>query len=63
MATKVINGVYGPSLSELGGETKTEAVLYVEQDLTATQQAQARENIGVAGLAQVAYLGTPIGTV
>lgn len=60
---KIVNGGNSPTLSELGGETKTEAVLYVEQDLTATQQAQARRNIGVAGLTQVAYLGTPIGTV
>ena len=63
MATKVINGDYGPSLNELGGEEKTEAVLYVEQELTATQQTQARANIGVAGRAQVAYLGMPVGQV
>lgn len=60
---KIVNGGNSPTLAELGGETKTEAVLYVEQDLTATQKEQARHNIGVAGKAQVAYLGTPIGTV
>ena len=63
MATRLINDTTHTPISSLGGETKTEAVLYVEQDLTATQQAQARENMGVAGANQVAYLGTPIGTV
>lgn len=61
MATKLINGVYHTSIHELGGGA-TESVLYIEQDLTTEQKAQARTNIGVAGATEVAYLGTPVGT-
>lgn len=61
MATKLINGVYHTSIHELGGGS-TESVLYVAQELTASQQAQARTNIGVAGASEVAYLGSPVGT-
>lgn len=59
--TQLINGVYHTSFRELGGGS-TESVLYVEQELTATQQAQARTNIGVAGATEVAYLGSTVGT-
>lgn len=45
MATKLINGVYHTSIHELGGGA-TESVLYIEQDLTTEQKAQARTNIG-----------------
>lgn len=62
MATKLINGVYHTSIHELGGGGATESVLYIEQDLTTEQKAQARTNIGVAGDTEVAYLGTPVGT-
>jgi len=62
MATKLINGVYHTSIHELGGGGPTESVLYVAQELTASQQAQARTNIGVAGASEVAYLGSPVGT-
>ena len=61
MATKLINGVYHTSIHELGGGA-TESVLYIEQDLTTEQKAQARTNIGVASDTEVAYLGTPVGT-
>lgn len=62
MATKLISGVYHTSIHELGGDSPSEAVLYVEQDLTTEQKAQARTNIGVAGAAEVAYLGSVVGT-
>ena len=61
MATKLINGVYHTSIHELSGSA-TESVLYIEQDLTTEQKAQARSNIGVASDTEVAYLGTPVGT-
>lgn len=60
---KVVNGGNSPTLSELGGETRTEAVLYVGQELTASQQAQARANIGVVWSGEVAYLGDVVGQV
>ena len=63
MNTQLINGVYHTSFRELGGGGSSESVLYVEQDLTSEQQAQARTNIGVAGKTEVAYLGTAVGTV
>lgn len=63
MATQIINGVYHTSISDLGGGGSTEAVLYVAQTLTTEQQAQARDNIGVAGESEVAYVGNVVGTV
>ena len=63
MATRLINGVYHTTISELGGGGSTEAVLYTEQTLTSEQQAQARTNIGVAGGTEVVYLGNVVGTV
>lgn len=62
MATQLINGVYHTSISDLGPGGSSEAVLYTEQDLTTEQKAQARTNIGVAGAAEVAYLGSVVGT-
>lgn len=64
MATKVVNDLYHPSISSLRPtEDATEDVLYVEQELSPTQQAQARRNIGVAGASEVAYLGDIVGKV
>ena len=62
MATRLINGVYHTSISDLGGGGSSEAVLYTEQDLTTEQKAQARTNIGVAGASEVVYLGSVVGT-
>lgn len=66
MATKVVNGGETVTLAELRALApyqESEAVLYIEQTLAPTQQAQARINIGVAGKTEVAYLGNIIGTV
>ena len=63
MATKLINEMERVPIRALSGETRTEAVLYVEQELTAIQRAQARKNIKVASISEVAYLGSPITSV
>ena len=66
MATKVVGGgeiVTFADLRALAPRQDSEAVLYVEQTLAPTQQAQARSNIGVAGKNEVIYLGNIIGTV
>lgn len=63
MATKVVNDYYHPSISSLHNDEGTENVLYIEQDLSPSQQRQARENIGGAGASEVAYLGDIVGKV
>lgn len=64
MATQVITSVNRNSIGELiGSNGNSEAVLYIEQDLTTEQKAQARTNIGVAVAAKAVYLGNVVGTV
>jgi len=63
MATNVINGVSPTPIGALEVDQGTEAVLYVEQDLSPSQKKQARQNIGVAGKSEVAYLGDIVARV
>jgi len=63
MATNIINDTTVTPIGALAPEAQSESVLYVEQELTPAQQMQARQNMGVAGRAQVAYLGMPVGQV
>lgn len=49
-ATVVADGSFTMQISQGGGNTATDAVLYTEQSLTMEQQAQARKNIGASGV-------------
>ena len=59
---KLVNGG-SIAIGELSPVNNNEAVLYIEQDLTTEQKAQARANIGVASAATAIYLGDIVGRV
>lgn len=62
MATRLIDYINRIALSRLESRSADESVLYIQQDLTAEQKAQARANIGVASADDVVYLGSIVGT-